>query len=295
DYCTGRLTGPLPGVATVPDQRAALPLDDLPAGALRIADLGYFDLDVFGRLQQRGVYWLTRWQPGTAVFTAAGQDLGLATYLGRQAGKVVDVPVHLGAAVRLSCRLLAFRVPGPVAAQRRRRLLRKGQKKGRKVSATALALCAWNVFVTTVPRELADAAAVSVLARLRWQIELLFKLWKSDAHLAAVRSDNPWRVLCTVLAKLIGVVVQHWLLLVGCWRYPARSLRKAAKAVRGMALALASSLGEWAALVRCIRVIERCLRVAARINKRRQKPHSYQLLQEPTIYEETASARKKAA
>src|SRR5262249_38946351 len=84
DYCTGRLTGPLPGVATVPDQRAALPLDDLPAGALRIADLGYFDLDVFGRLQQRGVYWLTRWQPGTAVFTAAGQDLGLATYLGRQ-------------------------------------------------------------------------------------------------------------------------------------------------------------------------------------------------------------------
>src|SRR5262249_55021021 len=115
------------------------------------------------------------------------------------------------------------------------------------------------------------------------------------AQLAAVRSSKPWRGLCTVLAKLIGVVLQHGLLVVGCWQYPARSLRKAAKAVRGLALALASSLDDVAALGRCIVVIARCLRVAARINKRRQQPHSDQLLQQPTVYGEATSAQKKAA
>src|SRR5262249_60234792 len=44
DYCTGRLTGPLPGVATVPDQRAALPLDDLPAVAFCTLGLGVLHL-----------------------------------------------------------------------------------------------------------------------------------------------------------------------------------------------------------------------------------------------------------
>jgi hypothetical protein len=295
DYCTGQLSGPLPCVGSASDQRTALPTDQLPAGALRIADLGYFDLDVFQKLQQRGVYWLTRWQPGTALFTAAGQELSLATYLTKQSGTVVDVPVQLGKTLRLPCRLVAFRVPKPVAAKRRRRLLKKARKKCRTVSATALVLCDWNLFLTTLPAAVADAAAVSVLARLRWQIELLFKLWKSDAHLAEQSSGKPWRVLCEVLAKMIGVVVQHWLLLVGCWQYPARSVRKGAKAVRGMALALASSLDDVVALERCIAVIARCLRVAARINKRHKQPHSYQLLQQPTVYGETPSVQKKAA
>jgi hypothetical protein len=203
--------------------------------------------------------------------------------------------VRLGASQRLPCRLVAFRVPKPVATIRRRRLLKKAQKKGRAASVTALALCEWNVFLTTVPTGLADVAAVSVLARLRWQIELLFKLWKSDAHLAEVRSGKPWRILCEILAKLIGVIVQHWLLLAGCWQYPERSLRKAAQAVRGMALSMAASLPSLPALKRCVVIIARCLRVAARINKRRRQPHNYQLLQHPSAYGNSTTAQKKAA
>jgi hypothetical protein len=283
---TGQLVGPLPVAGAAADQRAALSLDDVPAGALRIADLGYFDLDVFARLQQRQVFWLTRWQPGTALFTAGGQELALLTYLKGQKGSVVDLPVQLGAHHRLPCRLVAFRVPEPVAEKRRQRLRKKAQKKGKTPSPQQLALCAWNLFLPTVPAALASVAEVSVLARLRWQIELLFKLWKSDGRLDEVRSQKPWRILCEVFAKMIAVVVQHWLLLVGCWQFTERSLRKAAGVIRHMALALASGLTERAWVERCIAVIQRCLKVAAKINKRRGQPHSYQLLQHPTVYGE---------
>lgn len=286
DCTTGQMTGPLPGAGSAADQRSALPTDALPAGALRIADLGYFDLDVFARLQQQGVYWLSRWQPGTALFTADGQALALLPYLQRQPGRVVDVAVQLGAGPRLPCRLVAFRVPEHVAEKRRQRLRKKAQKKGKKPSATQLALCAWNLFLTNVPGALASAAEISVLARLRWQIELLFKLWKADGRLDEVRSRKPWRILCEVFAKMTALVVQHWLLLVGCWQYAERSLRKAAGVIRQMALALASGLAEPAWVERCILVIQRCLRVAAKINKRRKQPHSYQLLQQPMVYGE---------
>ncbi len=284
DCATGQLTGPLPVAGSASDQRSALPIDELPAGALRIADLGYFDLDVFARLQERGVYWLSRWQPSTPVFDAAGQEIKLLTFLRQQKGRYVDVPVQIGKQHRLPCRLIALRVPAAVAEKRRARLRKKAQKKGRKPSATALALCEWTLLLTNASAALLSVAEVSVLARLRWQIELLFKLWKSDGRIDEVRSSKPYRVLCEVFAKMTAVVVQHWLLLVGCWHYVNRSLRKASRVIRRMALALASGLAEQRWVERCIRVIEQCLRTAAKINKRRGKPHSYQLLEEPTVY-----------
>ena len=69
-----------------------------------------------------------------------------------------------------------------------------------------------------------------MLARVRWQVELLFKLWKSHNRIDEWRTGKPWRVLCEVYAKLLAVIVQHWLTLVGCWQRPERSLVRAAQA-----------------------------------------------------------------
>ncbi len=42
----------------------------------------------------------------------------------------------------------------------------------------------------------------------------------------------PWRILCAVYAKLVAALLQHWLLVVGCWQYPDRSLPKALLTLR---------------------------------------------------------------
>ena len=56
------------------------------------------------------------------------------------------------------------------------------------------------------------------------------------------RSQKPWRILCEVYAKLLAMLIQHWLMLVGCWAYPDRSLLKASRTIQAHAGALASAL-----------------------------------------------------
>ncbi len=74
-------------------------------------------------------------------------------------------------------------------------------------------------------------AEARTLTRLRWQIELLFKLWKLHGQVDKSRSQKPGRILTEVYAKLIGLIIQHWVLLTHWWRYPDKSLVKAAKTV----------------------------------------------------------------
>jgi hypothetical protein len=285
DLCSGQMTGPFPDHGRSSDQRSAIQSDeDLPPGALRIADLGYFDLDVFARLQERNVFYLSKLQFGTAVFTSAGQRLRLLQWLKEQTQDVVDTPVLLGSKQRLPCRLVAIRVPESVARKREERLRKDTQKRGKKVSAERLELCAWTVLVTNLPVELASAAEMVVLARCRWQIELLFKLWKSDGGLDKSGSHKPWRIMCEIYAKLIGLVVQHWLLVAGCWQNARRSLRKAAKVVRDMALALAGALADRLLLEAMIHVIVRCLAAGIDIHKSAKDPRTYQLFEKPTIF-----------
>ena len=111
-----------------------------------------------------------------------------------------------------------------------------------------------------------------------WQIELLFKLWKSQGRVDESRSSKPWRVLCEVYAKLLAMVVQHWLFLVSCWAYPDRSLSKAAQTVRKHALHVASAFQEPTQLTRALTTIQRCLQAGCRMNRRKKQPNTYQLL-----------------
>jgi Transposase DDE domain len=283
DLCHGHLVGPFLFEGRRHESTTAVQRAPLPPGALRLADLGFFDLEVFAQISAAAGYWLSRLHQGTAVYDAAGQRWDVLALLAAQGTERVDLPIALGAEQHLAARLLAGRVPQEVADQRRRRLREQARDHGRMPSAASLAWCAWTLFVTNVPPELLSLREAFVLARARWQVELLFKLWKSHGQIDESRSHKPWRVLTEVFAKLLAMVVQHWLLLTGCWGYPNRSLVKAAQTVRQHALHLASALGCPMLLAQAIGVIQRCLAAGCRLNRRKTKPNTYQLLLDPTL------------
>ena len=256
------------------DRAAADQAAPLPAGALRVTDLGYVSLPRLTALTAQGVLVLCRLPAHVAVFDQAGRQWAAAALLTqRGAGQeTVDLDVTLGVAERVPVRLVARRVPPAVAAQRRRQWRKAAQREGRTVSKARLALAGWDAYLTTVPRAQLAAEEAVVLVRARWQIELLFKLWKQHGQLDAWRSGKPWRILCEVYAKLLAMLVQHWCLLLRCWADPARSLVKAAAVVREHAVVLAGARGATAEVVRALGILFDALGAAGRVTTRQSQP-----------------------
>ena len=279
DLLSGRLEGPLLEDGRAADPRTPLQTAAQPAGTLRLQDLGYFRLDLLAALAGQEIYWLTRLLANTTVLTPDGAPLDLAATLPTVVGTVYDQPVLLGAQQRLPARLLAVRVPQEVADERRRKLHAEARHHGRAVSRARLRLADWTLLVTNLAPDQLTVPEALVLARARWQIELLFKLWKQHGRVDESRSDQPWRILCEVYAKLIALLLQHWILLTRVWAFPDRSLVKAAQAVRNTASLLAAALSGALPLTRALEQIQ--LRLASpgcRMNPRKTAPNTSQLL-----------------
>lgn len=273
----GTLQGPLFDHAITNDRRTAIVDQPLPPNSLRIADLGFFDLAELTAIGAAASFWLSRFHMLTAVFLPDGCRLELVRWLEQQPARI-DQAVLLGVTARLPARLLAVRVPQEVADQRRRRLYADVARRGRQPSALQLALIAWTLYVTNLPAEQLTLEEALVLGRARWQIELLFKRWKSQGQLCTWRSGKPSAIRCELYAKLLALMVSQWALLVSCWAFPDRSLAKALTIIQQHARCLATAFHSPDLLASAISTLSRCLKVGCRISKQQARPPTFQLL-----------------
>ena len=274
----GRLDGPALTAGQVSDHRSPWYQAPIEVGALYVQDLGYFNLERIEERRAGGAFSLSRLQAGSAVFDRHGQALSLRKVAPKQVGQTKELPVLVGAKQRLPMRLLMLRVPKAVADQRRERLEAEAKRRGQPVSAEALALAEWTLLITDVPRQHLSLLEALVLLRERWQMELLYKLWKQDGQVDEWRSTNPWRILCEVYAKLIGLLLQHWLIVVFAWQDAQRSLVKLAQVVRQTGWTIMEALAGFRDLRAALVLIQRRMRSGCQMNKRKQRPNSAQLL-----------------
>jgi len=275
----GRLWGPQLTNGRTSDHRSPWNSEQVLAGSLLIRDLGYFDLQRLAERHRAGAYSLTRLHAGTALFTPSGQSLCLEQVLPPRVGQMKQMHVLVGAKQRLPMRLLLLRVPKEVGDQRREDLLRDAQRRGQTISEETLRLADWTILITDVPPKHLRFEEALVLLRERWQMELLYKLWKQDGQIDEWRTSNPWRVLCELYAKLIGALLQHWLIVLFAWQDPQRSLVKLAQVVRDTSWILMPALACGHRLPATLRLIGRRMRSGCHINKRKKHPNSAQLLE----------------
>lgn len=278
DLKSGALLGPELSDGRAADLSAASARAAPPRGGPQLADQNYFSLKRFARRGRDGAYWLSRFKAGTVASDTRGQRLDLPARPRAAGGGDVDLDVVLGSEERVACRLIARRVPAEVAALRRQRLLDKSRRRGDRVSALSLALCDWTAPVTNVPRGLMSAEEAMALARMRWQIELIFKLWKSRGRVDESRSTKPCAALCEVDGKLLAQVVRHWVIVVGAWSRRDRSMTKAAAIVGALAMSLASAIRSVSRLRWALGHARRVMQAAARMEKRRASPNAHDLI-----------------
>lgn len=279
----GRLWGPKLTDGRASDRRSPLNAEPVEPGSLSVKDLGYFNLAHIVQRRRAGAYTLTRWQAGTALFTPAGKALRVQSVLPQRVGQMKQLQVLVGATAWHPMRVLLLKVPKKVGDQRRKDLLADAQRRGQSLSAETLRLADWTILLTDVPAKRLRFEEALVLLRERWQMELLYKLWKADGLIDEWRTENPWRVLCELYAKLLGLLLQHWLIVLFAWHDPQRSLVKLAQVVRDTSWVLMDALAGHRSVRSALRLIGRRMRSGCQMNKRKKHPNSAQLLEQEAV------------
>lgn len=184
---------------TVTDKRTGESLRHFPLGPgdVAVADRGYGHPATLVQTVQQGADVLVRLNAHNVPVTQpGGSPLDWAAALGQQAPTTVcTLPVQLAVAgaAPLPLWVHAYRLPEAQAAKARRRCRQHSRKGGHQPTQQSLLLAGWVLVVTSLPPTLLPGPTALALYRVRWQIEIAIKRWKSvlDVDLLRARYESP--------------------------------------------------------------------------------------------------------
>lgn len=181
-------------------------------GSLFLFDLGYFKIKAFAYMSQLGAYFLSRLNHQVNLYDGLSSPLpplDLVRLLKKTSCDLIDKDIFMGEADRVPSRLIAVRLPDDIVNKRRRVARQKAKEKGYQPTQAHLFLLAWNLFITNVPCDVWTTQTVVKAYPMRWQLELIFKSWKSHCHLSAINAKKKETVLCYLYGRMLLVSLTY--------------------------------------------------------------------------------------
>lgn len=181
-------------------------LESIQPGDLFLADLGYFVPHSFDVIHSKGAYFISRYKADTNVYDPETHEkIDLEKRLHNQSFFTQDV--LLGRQAKLRVRLVGHKLTPQQAAYRRQKANSLAKSRNYISSTRNQNLLQWSLLISNIPTSKVGDQNLASLYRIRWQIELFFKLCKSYAGIDHFSSQKTCRVLCQFYAKLIGIVL----------------------------------------------------------------------------------------
>lgn len=191
------------------DMSVGLP-SEIPERSLFIRDLGYFKTSDFEKIKQAKAFYLSRFKHDRNLYLFEDKDAKAVDLLkikrSLKVNEVREMEVYMGSQ-RFKTRVILQRVPSKVIKQRKADIIKARSKKREKPTQKRLDLCGISVFITNVQAEECTGVELMKLYKIRWQIEIIFKVWKSVLKMGQVKEVKPDRFLCSLYAQLIWLVI----------------------------------------------------------------------------------------
>jgi hypothetical protein len=180
-------------------------LKHISPGSLVLADLGYYSTKFFKEIVKQSAYFISRLKSDANIYDPETKKKIDFIKLSK---KIKEDKFELNILIRenkttrfLPCRLVAMKAPRKVIIKRRKDKIKS--HGGRSVKKKTLELCSWTLMITNLSTKEMPASSIYLLYMIRWQIELIFKQFKSILQIHKCNSGNKYRVLCEVYGKLI--------------------------------------------------------------------------------------------
>ncbi len=206
-------------------------------GDLIIRDLAYMSLEALEAIEKSYRYFLCRANTNTYLYEIENLEFKkmdfakITKYMNKNNIQMLEKEAYLGGD-KLKVRLILHLLPAEKIAKRLRNAIKNNVKKGGdgNLSAEHKAKIALNLFITNAEVELIPTKNVWYLYRLRWQVELIFKIWKSICNIEKVKKVKIYRLECYIYSKLL-IIVFGWQLL---WKIATELFYKECKALSFM-------------------------------------------------------------
>lgn len=212
DLLSGKINDLSPIDARTSDFKYSYPrLSNVEKRDLIIRDLGYSRIDSFIKIESQGAYYISRLHPNINIYEKSGEDFVLLSFktivkrLKESGNPYLDIPIYLGTSAKHRVRLTANLLTKQATQGRlRKKIYRKNSTPDKYKYLSQL-----NVFITNVPKKMTPADQIYRLYKVRWQVELIFKTWKSVLKIDKVRKMNADRFKCYLLGKLLWILI-NW-------------------------------------------------------------------------------------
>jgi hypothetical protein len=188
-------------------------IDQIEEGSLLLRDLGYFSTEVLEGIKKAKAYYISRLNPQVTIYQLREGnyvELDLTRIHSQLRAKRVsyqEFDVYIGAHRKVPVRLMIELMPPNEVERRLAKAGKDARKKGRMLSANYKTTAALNMFVTNVPVEWLPPDQIRTLYRLRWQIEVRFKTWKSFCRIHAHKKMNVHRFRTYLYACLLFIFI----------------------------------------------------------------------------------------
>lgn len=187
---------------------------DIQKDDLFIRDLGYCTLTYLEKIRGEGAFFVNRLSPQTNVYTDKNTAVAIDFEKYRKKIKKLKLPqieldVFVGKNAQIPCRLIIMPVDDAAYEKRIRKTAKQARSTGNSLSAEFKTRSRLNLFITNIPEKDMDAGKIREIYTLRWQIELIFRVWKSQARINGIKEMKLERFECQLLSKLIWLLI-NW-------------------------------------------------------------------------------------
>ncbi len=193
----------------------------LSKGGLYIRDLGYITPTYLKAIVTQEAYFLNRLPAQINIYTLEKELLdwkNINRKFNKTRAESMDMDVLIYKKELLPCRLVIERVNDVEYRKRLKKAKNSAKSRGVGLSAIHKIRCRYNTFITNVGKDTIPAKKIRTTYFLRWQIELVFKTWKSFFEINKVKKVKKERIECQLLAKLLWVIL-NWRLFNICNRH----------------------------------------------------------------------------
>lgn len=195
-------------------KNAVATVDLISEGDLIIRDLAYVGLEALKGVVKHVAYYLCRLNPKVKVYEEKdGQYVEVnfkkvRRFMKRHGLTMIEKDVFLGKKEKFKTRLVIHLMPEEEVNKRIRKARQNNKKKGRnELTEEYLSRAHLNLFITNTSVDVVPPCHVWSLYRLRWQIELVFKIWKSICDIEKVKKVKKSRLECYIYSKLILILL----------------------------------------------------------------------------------------